>query len=365
MKTRTLTLLLVAALMGVIAPLEATAKNKVKNIILMVGDGMGVAQVSYYMIENRYEPINMQRAQHGGLITTYSANNRVTDSAASATTYATRHKTKNARLSVDPQGNPVTTILEKAEAKGLATGVVATCYITHATPAAFYAHAKSRNDNDTISVQLINSGIDVAFGGGDAYFTKRKDGRNLLEGAKQKGYSVVDNIEALDGVSSGNHLCIYPTGKNHMKGKVDGRDDYLPTATAKALEILSNNSKKGFFAMIEGSLIDYGGHGRNAKVTLEEVRDFDKAVGVAMDFADKNPGTLVIVLADHETGGLSIVSNNQDFTTSESGIECRFSTGGHSGSMVPLFTYGTCADKIGGILDNTEINTKMCELLGL
>ena len=120
-------------------------------------------------------------------------------------------------------------------------------------------------------------------------------------------------------------------------------------------------------ALPEESLI-YLGDGARCPYgarTLEEVRDFDKAVGVAMDFADENPGTLVIVLADHETGGLSIVSNNQDFTTSESGIECRFSTGGHSGSMVPLLTYGTCADKIGGILDNTEINTKMCELLGL
>ena len=117
--------------------------------------------------------------------------------------------------------------------------------------------------------------------------------------------------------------------------------------------------------MVEGSLIDYGGHGNSINDIVAETRDFDNAVGVAMDFAENNPGTLVIVVADHETGGLSIVSNNADFTESESGVKTKFTTGSHSATMVPLLTYGAGAEKIGGILDNTELNVKMRELLGL
>ncbi len=368
MKSRVFVLLTSIAVIALtINPLNTSAKprkSEVKNIILMIGDGMGAAQITHYMVENRYKPINMQRATGGGMVITYSANNRVTDSAAAATAYATGQKTNNSKLSVDPQNNPLPTILEKAEQAGLATGVVATCYLTHATPAAFYAHSKRRYDNDTIAVQLINSGIDVAFGSGDKIFTNRKDGRNLLEEATAAGYNVAHNIDDLKECHDGNHILVYPTGSNHMPAW-DERGDYLPRATAKALEILSNNSRKGFFAMIEGSLIDYGGHGNSAKITYDETRDFDQAVGVAMDFADQHPGTLVIILADHETGGLSIVSNNEDFTESESGVKCRFSTGGHSGTMVPLLTYGAGANTIGGIYDNTEINHLMCKLLNL
>ena len=363
-----ISLIIIASAILTLNPTEVSAKprkEKVKNIVLMIGDGMGVAHITHLMIENKYQPINMQRATGGGMITTYSANNRVTDSAASATTYATGYKTNNAMLSVTPDGEPKTTILEKAEKAGYATGVVATSSITHATPAAFYAHSKRRYDSDTIAVQLLNSGIDVAFGGGDRPFTKRKDGRNLFDEARKAGYNVVQNIDSLQDVHSGNNFVIYPTGNNHLISMKQGRGDYLPKATAKALEILANNSRKGFFVMVEGSQIDYGGHGNSESTVLTETRDFDNAVGVAMDFADRNPGTLIIILADHETGGMSIVSNNEDFTESESGVDARFSTGGHSGEMVPLLTYGAGAQSIGGIYDNVEIYTIMCDLLGL
>ena len=363
-----ISLIIIASAILTLNPTEVSAKprkEKVKNIVLMIGDGMGVAHITHLMIDNKYQPINMQRATGGGMITTYSANNRVTDSAASATTYATGYKTNNAMLSVTPDGEPKTTILEKAEKAGYATGVVATSSITHATPAAFYAHSKRRYDSDTIAVQLLNSGIDVAFGGGDRPFTKRKDGRNLFDEARKSGYNVVQHIDSLQDVHSGNNFVIYPTGNNHLILMKQGRGDYLPKATAKALEILANNSRKGFFVMVEGSQIDYGGHGNSESTVLTETRDFDNAVGVAMDFADRNPGTLIIILADHETGGMSIVSNNEDFTESESGVDARFSTGGHSGEMVPLLTYGAGAQSIGGIYDNVEIYTIMCDLLGL
>lgn len=347
------------------APKAKARKSEVKNIILMIGDGMGASHITQVMIDQKFAPLNMNRATGGGMVTTYSKNNRVTDSAAAATAFATGHKTNNSKLSVDPENKPMTTILELAEQAGYATGVVATCALVHATPAAFYAHAKHRYDSDTIATQLVPSGIDVAFGAGKGNFDARKDGRNLLAEAQEAGYTVVDSIHKLDDVHSGKAIVAYPTGRNHLPMMLKGRGDYLPQATAKALELLKSCSRKGMFLMVEGSLIDYGGHGNSEKDIVAETRDFDNAVGVAMDFADQNPGTLVIILADHETGGMSVISNNADFTESESGVKTRFSTGGHSAVMVPLLTYGTGADKVGGILDNTEINHRMCELLGL
>ncbi|MBP3425404.1 MAG: alkaline phosphatase [Rikenellaceae bacterium] len=347
------------------APKAKTRKSDVKNIILMIGDGMGAAHITQVMIDQKFAPLNMNRAMGGGMVTTYSKNNRVTDSAAAATAFATGQKTNNSKLSVDPDNNPMTTIIELAERAGYATGVVATSALVHATPAAFYAHAKKRYDSDTIAAQLLPSGIDVAFGAGKGNFDARKDGRDLLAEARNAGYTVVDSIHKLDDVHSGKAIVAYPTGRNHLPMMLKGRGDYLPQATAKALELLKSCSRKGMFLMVEGSLIDYGGHGNSEKDIVAETRDFDNAVGVAMDFADQNPGTLVIILADHETGGMTIVSNNADFTESESGVKTRFSTGSHSAVMVPLLTYGTGYERVGGILDNTEIHDKICELLGL
>ena len=371
MKTRVLTTIAIAmaTLMSVstlsAAPKAKKGKDEVKNIILMIGDGMGHAHITQLMIDQKFKPLNMNRATGGGMVTTYSKNNRVTDSAAAATAFATGSKTNNSKLSVDPDNNPMPTILELAEKAGMATGVVATCQLVHATPAAFYAHAKGRYDSDTIAAQLGPSGIDVAFGAGAGNFNARKDGRDLLEEARKAGYTVVDSIHKLDDVHSGKAIVAYPTGKSHLPMMLKGRGDYLPQATTKALELLNNNNRNGFFLMVEGSLIDYGGHGNSIENIVAETRDFDNAVGKAMDFADNNPGTLVIIVADHETGGLSIVSNNADFTESESGVKTKFTTGSHSANMVPLLTYGAGAEKIGGILDNTELNAKMRELLGL
>lgn len=363
-KFKFLMLFTVLALMP--AP-QITAKphREVKNIIFMIGDGMGVAQVTALMLENGNQPTNIQRAQAVGLVTTQSANNRVTDSAAAATALATGHKTDNSKIGVAPDGTVLTSILEKAEAAGMPTGVVVTCYLAHATPAAFYASSNSRYSSEDITAQLVESGVDVAFGGGKAMFDNRKDGRNLFDEARSKGYVVANNIDSVASVDRGKVIVAYSTRK-HMPYMTEGRGDYLPKATAKALQILDNNARdKGFFVMIEGSLIDYAGHYKNPELLKAELRDFDKAVGVAMDYADRTPGTLVVVLADHETGGLSIVSNKEDFTKSESGLDYRYGTGGHSATMVPLFAYGAGASECSRIRDNTEVNKLMCRMLGL
>jgi alkaline phosphatase len=338
----------------------------VKNIILMVGDGMGLAQVSALMIAEEYKPVNMDRATVGGFVKTYSANNRVTDSAASGTTYSTGEKTRNGYLGVDPDGNPLETILEKAEKAGLATGLVVTTTIQHATPGAFYTHNPDRNDMRGISLDLLPSGVDVAIGGGRKYLVDRPDGRNLVQELEKQGYLMTDSLAGLDGVANGHVMALYEDG---LPLVVEGRDpEYLPKATAKALEILTANTPHaagGMFLMVEGSYIDSAGHGNSAEALLGEMRDFDAAVGVAFDYADAHPGTLVIVLADHETGGLTIPSGRENFLLPDSGVEFEWSTGGHTGTMVPLFAYGAHAEIFGGTMNNIEVNHRMEQLLGL
>ena len=292
MKTRVLTTIAIAmaTLMSVstlsAAPKAKKGKNEVKNIILMIGDGMGHAHIAQLMIDQKFKPLNMNRATGGGMVTTYSKNNRVTDSAAAATAFATGSKTNNSKLSVDPDNNPMPTILELAEKAGLSTGVVATCQLVHATPAAFYAHAKGRYDSDTIAAQLVPSGIDVAFGAGAGNFNARKDGRDLLEEARKAGYTVVDSIHKLDDVHSGKALVVYPTGKSHLPMMLKGRGDYLPQATTKALELLNNDNRNGFFLMVEGSLIDYGGHGNSINILAGQICSLQSLVSQSIDGLD-------------------------------------------------------------------------------
>lgn len=338
----------------------------VKNVILMVGDGMGLAQISALMLAEDFKPLNMERAGVGGFVGTRSADNRVTDSAAGATAYSTGEKTNNGYLGLSAERKPLETVLEKAEKAGLATGLIATTLITHATPGAFYAHTVNRYDYYGIALDLLSSGVDVAIGGGRKYLTDRPDGRNLVAELEKQGYVMVDSLAGLDGVTDGSAMALY---EDNLPLVVEGRSpEYLPLATAKALEILTANTPRaagGFFLMVEGSHIDSAGHDRNTGKLLGEMRDFDAAVGVAFDYADAHPGTLVIVLADHETGGLTIPAGNKDFTLPDSGVEFRWSTGGHTATMVPLFAYGSHADLFGGYAENTAINRLMVELLGL
>ena len=341
---------------------------RVKNVILMVGDGMGLAQVTALMLAGEYQPVNIERASVGGFVKTYSANNRVTDSAAGATAYSTGQKTNNGYLAVDPSGTPLETILEKAERAGLATGLVATTHIMHATPGAFYAHTPNRNDYEGIALGLLDAGIDVAIGGGIKYLNRRSDGRDLVAELEEQGYMVTDSLAGLDGISAGQVIALYDENAVPTYFR-EGRDPQLLAKSAsKALEIITANTPRqagGFFLMVEGSFIDSAGHGNDGEMLLDEMTDFDNAVGVCFDYADAHPGTLVVVLADHETGGLTIPSGRENFLLPDSGISFEWSTGGHTGTMVPMFAYGSEASHFGGVFDNTEVNKLLTQLLGL
>lgn len=350
---------------------KSPKNEKVNNIIFMIGDGMGLGHVSMLQLEGKYQPTAFDRAQNIALIKTYSVNNRVTDSAAAGTALATGHKTNNSTLGQLPDGTPLESITTKAKNKNYGTGIVVTCYVQHATPAAFYANVESRSDNDGICDDFTKRDYDVMFGGGLRYFKQYYEKRNkdYNKELAALGYSLHTDLSKLGSIpSEGKVLGLFADGD--LPAATSGkRDGYLANATQKALDILTNNAKKnknkGFVLMVEGSKIDGESHSRNPQGILAETRDFAAAVDVAMNYADTHPGTLVVVTADHETGGMSIPSNKTDFTLPESGIGYAFGTSSHTATMVPVYLYGAGADSINGIMENSELGQKLQEILGV
>ncbi|MCF8380293.1 MAG: alkaline phosphatase [Bacteroidales bacterium] len=329
---------------------------EVRNIIFLIGDGMGVAQVYAAMSSSEYT-LNMERTKHIGFAETFSLNKKITDSAAAGTALATGKKTKNGVIGQDSLGNEFSSILVVAERHGLATGLISTSAITHATPASFIAHELSRNDYEAIAADFLSTDIDVFIGGGYNHFAHRADSLNYIDSLINHGYQIVTTIEDVESTDS-NKLAglLYD---EHPPRYSEGRGDMLPKATKKTLEILSKN-EKGFFLMIEGSQIDWAGHANNTKYSVEETLDFDRTIGVVLEFLNENPNTLLVVTADHETGGMALTSKSGDYLTSDA----TFATGGHTSIMVPVFAYGSGAELFTGIFDNTGFFTRFIKLYG-
>jgi alkaline phosphatase len=330
---------------------------KPSSIILMIGDGMGVAQVYAGLTANGGH-LNLERCTYVGFQKTHSASSYITDSGASATALSTGEKTRNGAIAVDTSGHPLKTIVEMAEQAGLSTGLVATSTITHATPAAFVAHNPDRGKYEEIATDFTRAGLEVIIGGGRNHFNKREDHLDLIERFRKEGYQVTQRIEQVEPAHQG-PVAVF-TDSLAMPPALGGRGDLLPKATELAIERLSRN-QKGFFLMVEGSQIDWAGHDNNTEYLVSEVIDFDDAIGKALDFASKNPKTLVIITADHETGAMAIEQGDM-----ESGdLSGLFGSDGHTGVMVPVFAYGPGAESFAGIYENTYIFEKMTDLLDL
>lgn len=328
--------------------------KKPKNIIFLIGDGMGVSHVFAGLTANKGH-LFLENFKHVGFSKTQSADSYITDSAAGGTALSTGHKTNNGAIGFDAQNKPVKTILEEAEEKGLATGLVSTSSITHATPASFISHQAGRSMYEEIAADFLKTDIDVFIGGGIDHFSKRKDGRNLMEELKTKGYKVETDLKEIEKVNNGKLAGLTAPVHN---GRIAERGNMLPIATKTAIDILDNN-KKGFFLMVEGSQIDWGGHASSTVYVVEDMLDFDKVIGQTLDFAEKNGETLIIVTADHETGGMALTDGNI-----ENGVvKAAFPTSDHTAVMVPVFAYGPGAEEFTGIMENTDIFFKMKKLL--
>ena len=318
------------------------------NIILMIGDGMGLTQITSGMYANGNKT-SLEEFDYIGLSKTHSLDALVTDSAASGTAMASGIKTLNRTVGIDENNNKQKSILEICKEKNYNVGLVVTSEIVHATPACFYANVPSRYDYEDIALQLSEHNVDLFVGGGKKFFNKRKDKRNLLD--EMTSYTFVDDFEGFkDSSSKKIGFLTYP-GEPPPKNL--GREPGLDKLTEVSLRKLSKD--KSFFIMIEGSQIDWGGHDNSLKYILSEFKEFDLAIAKALEFAKADGNTLVIVTADHETGGMALSGGN----VKRSRVKANFTSGEHTGSMVPVFSYGPYSELFKGIYENTAIFDKM------
>lgn len=332
-----------------------------KNVILLIGDGMGLPQISAALYANNNK-LNLEQFSVIGFHKPYSASDLITDSAAGATAFSCGVKTYNGSIGMDKDTLPCYTIVEELGSRGYATGLIVSSTIVHATPAAFLAHQPIRVFYEAIAADMLKVDVDLLIGGGKRYFDRREDdNRNLYEELRKKGYFVSDyyreDFKQINPTTK--RPFVFFTADKHPLTHAAGRD-YLPDATSFGLSFLQRRSDKGFFLMVEGSQIDWGGHSNDGGLLVEETIDFDRAVGEALRFAKRDGETLVIVTGDHESGGLAINPGSQ-----MKELQLAFTTNGHTAAMVPVFAYGPSAELFSGIYENTEIYHKMKRALGI
>lgn len=332
-----------------------------RNVILMIGDGMGLTQITAGMYANGNR-LNLERCTVTGLHKSYASDNLVTDSAAGATAFSCGIKTYNGAIGVDANGRPVKTILEYSEQHGLATGLISSTSITHATPASFIAHVSSRDAEEAIALFFADSGIDLFIGGGKKYFDRRNtDERDLITTLQKNGYFISHYAESelAELIFDPTKPLGFFTADGSPLTRESGRD-YLPVAVRKSIPFLQSRSQKGFFLMIEGGQIDWGGHANDTRYIIREMIDFDEAIGIALDFAQADGKTLVVITADHETGGFAINPGSRMDT-----IAGAFTTDQHTAALIPVFAYGPGSELFGGVYENTAVYQKLMMALGL
>jgi len=322
--------------------------GKVRNVILLIGDGMGHGAVNAAMYANGGK-LTMTNLRTFGYVRTQSADNFTTDSAASGTAYATGKKTNNGYLGKNPEKEDLVNIPEQLAPLGYACGVLSTDNLNGATPAAFFAHQAARGDKDNIWADLADCCLTFASAGTQSVF----EGLPLsTREAISKEFSVVyDPADAA--VASSEKLLYLPQTTG------DDRGDYLPATTDMAIEYLAARSRKGFFLMVEGAHIDHKEHSNDFAGTVKETLDFDKAVEAAIRFAERDGHTLVIISADHETGATSLTRGD----STENYAAGVFASRGHSPMMVPLFAYGPRSKDFSCVQENSDIANKIVAIL--
>ncbi len=321
----------------------------VKNIILLIGDGNGLAQISAGLFANGGN-LNLAQLRNMGLIKTQAADDFTTDSAAGATAFATGKKTNNRALGVAPDGSSLPNLPEILADYRFSSGIITNDQLTGATPASFYAHHPERDDSDQIAAYLPNSKLNLVIGGGKKAFESQLP--NLMSG----GFELLDQLDQISTSKADRVGFFSAEGSNpSMEG---GRGDFLSISALGATAFLQNKNQP-FFLMIESAMIDSGGHSNSSSTIVTEMLDFDLVIGEMIRFADENPGTLVIITADHETGGVSIPQGNLE--TGE--VELAYHSDDHTGILVPIFAYGPHSGDFRGIYANSEVFDKVMELV--
>ena len=322
---------------------------------------MGLSQISGTMYASR-KGLQMERFKTIGLQKTSCKDDLVTDSAASAAAMARGVKVNKNTFGTDDKAIAPPSILEQMKNQGWAVGMVVTSSVTHATPAAFVTYQHQRSMYEEIATDYLNIDVDFLIGGGKEYFDRRSiDDRNLIEELKNKDVIIKSYLdgEITDINISSQKRFVYFTADSEPLSHSAGRSYFQP-ACERALTFLGRRSEKGFFMMIEGSQIDWGGHANVDEMVIDETAEFDQVVGKMLDFAEKDGQTLLVVTADHETGGFSIVGENK-----KGEPEISFISKDHTATMIPVFAYGPGSELFAGIYENTEIHQKMIQALKL
>ena len=330
---------------------------KAVNVIYMIGDGMGLPQVFATMLATG-EELTFQQFPYIGVVDTRSASNDITDSAAGGTALACDQKTKNGMVGMDVDTVAMESVLETLANHGKSTGIVVTCYAGHATPADFYAKVPKRSMYEDIAIQLAESDkVNVMIAGGRKHFDHRKDSVNLLERMENElGWKIYDTLADIDTTCM--KYAVF-ADHGHMP-KAPERGDFLPDGVKTALKTLSQD-EDGFFLMVEGSQIDFACHAHDSANMVEETVDFSKAVQVALDYAKADGNTLVVVTADHETGGLTMIDPEGHY----SNVSFNYSTGSHTCLPVMIYAYGPGAEQFTGWMQNNEIKAKILNACGI
>ena len=352
-------------------------ERKAKNIILLIGDGMGSNQIVAYKIAkegpNAITAFDMFPVS--GLVKTHAYNTVVTDSASSATAYSSGTKTINRYVGVDHEKNPVTNITELLHKKAYVNSIIATSEITHATPAAFAAHTESRYNTDAIAEQIFYSNNYFVLGGGSDFFKPKENG-----GLREDGKDYLSKITT-DAIllATKNDLLNHRFKKGKKIFGLFNKEELIREAHEPSLKemldfaLVNSHSMleqgcKGFFIMAEGSQIDWEGHDNDFYGQYDEIEEFENAIESALAFAKNRQDTLVLVTADHETGGLLIEKDTLRYKETNQ-MKVSWNTaigkGDHTGAMVPIFAYGPGSANFTGILDNTDIFFAMQEAIGM
>ncbi|WP_318345815.1 alkaline phosphatase [Flagellimonas baculiformis] len=318
--------------------------SKPQNIILMIGDGNGLAQITSAMIANRGN-LTMTEIKNIGLVRTASHDDLITDSAAGATAMATGQKTNNRAIGVGPDAMPLTNLVDVVARKGFNTAIVTTDAIYGATPSSFYAHRIERDDTPGLVADLNQSPLDFFMAGG------KNEENQIKEAFTTQQFETFQEFKT--------PKAIY-LGENKAPSMENGRGDALPKSVKKTLEVLGKD-KAPFFLMVEAAQIDNGGHSNSTRDIVQEMLDFDQAIAEALRFTDTHKNTLVVITADHETSGFGIVGGSMQ----EGVVQGDFLTVDHTGIMVPLFAYGPQAERFNGVYENTEVFHKILKALGI
>ena len=371
-------------MMAVLSSCTFEYQKQPKNVSYLLGDGMGFGAVTSLLLSME-EETGFEKAPVIGLSETCSANNYVTDSPAGGTALATGTRTCNGFLGVGPDSVQLESLLKKAQKMGKKTGIVVNTTLTEATPGAFYAGVTSRKESYKIAEQFTESGVDVAIGAGLSAFINRPDSVDMTEVLINKGYDVYLDWKSVLGTESQKFVGILDMGDVHRRNKkstttasaAEGQEvclaarlaateenadttrfseptEYLQKACTKALDVLEKEAKNGFFLMIESAIIDGYGHNNDSEGMIEEMQEFDKTLQTLIAYVNEHPNTLLVVTADHETGGTGVAYKSHEVNQPE-GLHLNFSTKGHTGTIVPVFAYGAGAEKFRGIFQNREL----------